>query len=329
MTPLLTAPERRAARRTVSVLAADGMSVFELGCVVEIFGIPRPELDVPWYELAVCAETPGVELRVVGGFGLRAEHGLDVLAGADTVIVPGVPDVRDEVPRALVAALRSAHGRGARMVSICSGAFALAAAGLLDGREATTHWKYAELLQRRFPRVRVDPDVLYVDGGDVLTSAGSAAGLDLLIHLVRSDHGPGVANAVARRLVVPPHRDGGQAQFVRAAVAPVEGDDAVAAAMAWALEHLAGPITVAALAKAAHMSERTFLRRFAERTGTSPIRWVVSQRIAASLPLLESTSAPVEEIAAAVGFDSPATFRHHFTRAMRTSPSAYRRTFAA
>ncbi|GAA3029139.1 helix-turn-helix domain-containing protein [Streptosporangium longisporum] len=323
---LLPPPTRRRARRGVSVLAFDGMSPFELGCVVEVFGIPRPELRVPWYELAVCAESPA-DLRVVGGFTMRVEHGLDVLAEAGTVIVPGVPDVRDEVSPRVVAALRRAHERGARVVSICSGAFALAAAGLLDDREATTHWRYAELLQQRFPRVRVDPDVLYVDGEDVLTSAGSAAGLDLLIHLVRKDHGPGVANEVARRLVIPPHREGGQAQFIQAAVAPVREGAAVTAAMTWALDHLAEPITIAVLAEVARVSQRTFIRHFKRQTGTSPLRWVISQRVAASLTLLESTSAPVEEIASAVGFDSPATFRHHFTRAMRTSPSAYRRAF--
>ncbi|MER7213028.1 helix-turn-helix domain-containing protein [Streptosporangium sp. NPDC000239] len=317
-------PARRA--HTVSAVAFDGMAPFELGCVVEIFGIPRPELDVPWYELTVCAETPA-DLRVVGGFTMRAGHGLDVAAAADTVIVPAVADVRGEVSAELVRALRTAHERGARIVSICSGAFALAAAGLLDGREATTHWRYADLLRERFPLVRVNPDVLYVDGGDVLTSAGSAAGLDLLLHLVRTDHGPGVANSVARRLVVPPHREGGQAQFVQAPVAPAEGDDAVAVAMAWALGHLAEPITVAGMAGAARMSQRTFLRHFARQTGTSPLRWVISQRIAASLEPLESGSASIEEVAAAVGFDSAVTFRHHFARTMRTSPSAYRRAF--
>ncbi len=312
----------------MAVLAFDGMAPFELGCVVEIFGLPRPELGVPWYDLKVCAET-SEPMRAVGGFTVRAAHGLDVLASADTVIVPGVPDVRGRVSDELVLALRLAYERGARMVSICSGAFALAAAGLLDGREATTHWKYAELLQRRFPEVRVNPSVLYVDGGDVLTSAGSAAGLDLLVHLVRRDHGPGVANVVARRLVVAPHREGGQAQFIEAAVRPVEDDDAVSRAMEWALGHLAEPITVADLARVAHLAERTFVRHFRRRTGTSPLRWVISQRVAASLPMLEGTAAPVEEIGAAVGFDSPVTFRHHFTRAMRTSPSAYRRAFGA
>ncbi|MBB4916277.1 helix-turn-helix domain-containing protein [Streptosporangium saharense] len=317
-------PVRRA--RTVAAVAFDGMAPFELGCVVEVFGIPRPELEVPWYDLTVCAETPG-DLRIVGGFTMRAGYGLDAVAWADTVVVPAVADVRGEVSAELVATLRTAHERGARIVSICSGAFALAAAGLLDGREATTHWRYAGLLRERFPLVRVNPDVLYVDGGDVLTSAGSAAGLDLLLHLVRTDHGPAVANSVARRLVIPPHREGGQAQFVQAPVPPVEGDDAVAAAMAWALDRLAEPITVAGMAGAAHMSQRTFLRHFARQTGTSPLRWVISQRIAASLEPLASGSAPVEEVAAAVGFDSAVTFRHHFARTMRTSPSAYRRAF--
>ncbi|MEV8632280.1 helix-turn-helix domain-containing protein [Streptosporangium sp. NPDC051023] len=323
---LIPPPVPRGARHFVSVIAFDGMAPFELGCAVEIFGIARPELDVPWYELTVCAETPA-DLRIVGGFTMRAAHGLGVAAGADTVIVPAVPDVRGAVSPELVAALRAAHARGARIVSICSGAFALAAAGLLDEREATTHWRYAELLQRRFPRVKVNPDVLYVDGGDVLTSAGSAAGLDLLIHLVRKDHGPGVANSVARRLVIPPHREGGQAQFIQAPVTPVEDNDTVATTMAWALDHLAEPITVARMAEAAHMSQRTFIRHFGRQTGISPLRWVISQRVAASLTLLESTTAPIEEIAVAVGFDSPVTFRHHFAKAMRTSPSAYRRAF--
>lgn len=233
-----------------------------------------------------------------------------------------------EVSPALVDALRTAHERGARIVSICSGAFALAAAGLLDGREATTHWRYAELLQRRHPLVDVNPDVLYVDGGDVLTSAGSAAGIDLCLHIVRRDHGAKVANSVARRFVVPPHRDGGQAQFIEAAVGPVEEeDDGVARSMRWAMEHLSTPLTVSLLARAARMSDRSYLRHFTARNGTTPMRWVITQRIAASLPLLEAPAGTVEEIATAVGFESAATFRHHFGRTMRSSPTAYRRSF--
>ncbi|MBA9002208.1 helix-turn-helix domain-containing protein [Thermomonospora cellulosilytica] len=313
------------ARHVVSVLAFDGMSPFELGSVAEIFGLPRPELDVPWYELRVCAQEPGRPLRSLGGLSLTAEYGLDAFAAADTVMVVAVPDVRGDLPPAVLDALRAAHRRGARVVSICSGAFALAAAGLLDGRTATTHWRYADLLRRRYPRVEVDPDVLYVDDGDIATSAGSAAGLDLCLHLVRKDHGAKVAATVARRLVIPPHRDGGQAQFIEAAIAEPPDDDAIARSMSWALEHLAEPIAVADLARQAHMAPRTFIRHFRRHTGTSPLRWVIVQRIMASLPLLESGVLPVEHVGAAVGFPSPATFRHHFTRIMKTTPSAYRR----
>jgi AraC family transcriptional activator FtrA len=311
---------------TVAVYAFDGMMPFEMSSVVEIFGLPRPELGIPWYQFSVCGETRE-PLRVVGGFSIVVEHGMDVLAAADTVIVPGVADVRGEVSPALIGALRTARGRGARIVSICSGAFALAAAGLLDGRTATTHWKYADLLATRYPAVEVDPDVLYVDGDDILTGAGSAAGLDLCLHLVRKDHGSRVANSVARRLVVPPHREGGQAQFIQAAIGEVDGEDGIGRSMAWALDHLAEPITVADLAARAHVSQRTYLRKFSAQTGTSPLRWVLAQRIAASLNLLEETAASVEEVGAAVGFESPVTFRHHFGRAMGTSPSAYRRAF--
>ena len=311
---------------TVSVLTYDGMSLFEIGIVTEIFGLPRPEIDVPWYELTVCAETPGA-VRTVGGATLHSTHGLDTFAAAGTLIVPGVPDVRADPSPALLAALRRAHRRGARIMSICSGAFALAAAGLLDGRRATTHWRYADLLRRRHPAVDVDADVLYLDDGDVLTSAGSAAGLDLCLHVVRRDHGPAIANTVARRLVIPPHRDGGQAQFVEAPVTGDPADDRVARSLDWAVANLADRITVEALARRAHMSARSYLRHFARATGTSPIRWLIAQRVHASLALLETTATPIEQVAAAVGFDTAVTFRHHFAQAMRTSPSAYRRAF--
>ncbi|MFJ5520664.1 helix-turn-helix domain-containing protein [Streptomyces griseoluteus] len=313
----------------VAVLAFDGMAPFELGVVVEVFGLVRPELgDLPWYELRVCAEEPGEDLRAVGGFTLRAEYGLDALAAADTVIVPGVATAGSEVSPALVGALRRAHAQGARLVSICSGAFALAATGLLEGRRATTHWRYAPDLAERHPGIEVDPDVLYVDNGDVLTSAGSAAGIDLCLYLVRADHGAAVANAVARRFVVPPHREGGQAQFIEAAVGKIGSeDDGVTQSMNWAMRHLRTPLSVPALARAARMSERSYSRHFTRRNGVSPMRWVISQRVAASLPLLESGEGTVDEVAAAVGFDSTATYRHHFTRRMRTTPTAYRKTF--
>ncbi|MFD2764462.1 helix-turn-helix domain-containing protein [Micromonospora eburnea] len=314
--------------RTVAVLAYPGMSVFETGIVTEVFGLPRPELGVDWYQLTVCAERPG-PVPVVGGAALHTPYGLEALASAGTVILPGVPDVTVDPSPELVAALRQAYRRGARLMSICSGAFALAGAGLLDGRRATTHWQYADLLARRHPAVTVDPDVLYLDDGAILTSAGSAAGLDLCVHVVRHDFGATVANAVARRLVIPPHRDGGQAQFIEAPVSADPDDDRIATSMAWAVRHLAEPLTVAALARQAHMSSRSYLRHFARATGASPIRWLIDQRVRASLALLETTDAPVAEIAAAVGFDSPVTYRHHFGRAMRTSPSAYRRAFRA
>ncbi|MFJ2031758.1 zinc ribbon domain-containing protein [Streptosporangium sp. NPDC087985] len=210
--------------RSVSVLAYDGMSAFELGIVTEVFGLPRPELDVSWYELTVCAQGPG-PVRVVGGAFLDTPHGLEVFSAAHTVIVPGVSDVTGDPSPEVTAALRLAHQRGARVVSICSGAFALAAAGLLDGRRATTHWRYADLLSRRYPQVRVDANALYIDEHDVITGAGSAAGLDVCTHLVRKDHGAAVANAVARRLVVQPHRDGGQAQYIETPVTAGPDDD--------------------------------------------------------------------------------------------------------
>jgi AraC family transcriptional regulator, transcriptional activator FtrA len=314
------------ATRTVSVLVYDRMSAFETGIVTEVFGLRWPELDAPAYDLKICADRPG-SVRMIGGATLHTPYGLDDLASAQTVIVPSVTDVTADPSAEVVAALRLAHRRGSRMVSICSGAFALAGAGLLDGRRATTHWRYADALRRRHPAVDVDPAPLYVDDGDVLTSAGCAAGLDLCLHLVRLDHGASVANAIARRLVVQPHRDGGQAQYIEAPM-PADADDTrVADSMAWALARLAEPITVRILAGRAHMSPRTYLRHFSQTTGTSPIRWLIVQRVQASLPLLETTDLPIEEVAAAVGFERAVTYRHHFSQAMRTSPSAYRRTF--
>lgn len=326
--PLPSAAGLRITRpHRVAVLAYAGMAPFELGCVVEVFGLPRPELDINGYEVIVCAETAD-PLPVVGGFSITAAHGLDELTAADTVVIPGA-NVHSETSAALIEALRLAASRGARMVSICSGAFTLGAAGLLDGRRAATHWRYADLLQKRHPAVAVTADVLYIDEGSVVTSAGSAAGLDMLLHLVRTDHGAQVANTYARRLVLPPHRDGGQAQFIELPVRDVVDDDGVARSMAWALDHLTEPVTVAGLAAQARMSQRSYLRHFAKQTGSSPIRWLIERRVAASLPLLETSTAPVERVATAVGFDSAVTFRHHFARCMHTSPSAYRRAFRA
>ncbi len=319
---------RRRSGPRVTVLLYEGMSAFELGIVTEVFGLPRPELEVDWYDLTICAETTD-PVSLVGRATIQTPYGLDVLAVGRTVIVPGVSDVHAETSPNLVAALRRAHRRGARIVSICSGAFALAGAGLLDGRRAATHWRYADVLAERFPKVTVDADVLYVDDDQVLTSAGSAAGLDLCLHLVRKDFGPSVANAVARRLVTAPHRSGGQAQFIEAPVAEVADDDRIERSMAWAMSNLDKAITVENLAGRAHMSTRTYLRHFKLASGTSPIRWLIAQRVQASLPLLETTSASIDAIAAATGFDTATTYRHHFGRALRTSPTAYRRAFRA
>jgi AraC family transcriptional activator FtrA len=311
----------------VAALAFEGLAPFELGVAAEIFALERPELEVPWwYSFALCAERQG-PFKVVGGFDLVAPHGLDTLVAADTVIVLGCADVLGDPSPELVAALRAAHGNGARLVSICSGAFTLAATGLLDGREATTHWRYTGLLQRRFPNVRVNAGVLYVDCGDVLTSAGTAAGIDLCLHIVRHDHGAQIANRVARRMVVAGHREGGQAQFIEAPVPERIVDDPIAGAMRWALEHLAESFTVAELARRAHLSARQFSRRFRAATGMSPGAWLLRQRLEASLVLLERSATSVEAIGRLVGLASAAGFRRHFRTAFGVAPSVYRRTF--
>jgi AraC family transcriptional regulator, transcriptional activator FtrA len=316
---------------SVAILAYDGMSGFESGLAAEIFGITELSekfsagISRPWYSVKLCAETP--EVRMLGGATVRTPYGLADFASADTVIIPSVRDVAAAVSPDLVDAITTAHDRDARLVSICSGAFALAAAGVLDGRRATTHWIYVGLLQQRHPDVEVDPAPLYVDGGDVLTSAGCAAGLDLCLHIVRSDHGARVANDVARRLVISPHRAGGQAQYIETPVPEPAVDGRIASAMAWALENLDEPITLDDLAAQSALSRRSYLRQFAKATGTTPIKWLIEQRIQASLPLLESSSLSIEQIATRVGFESSATFRHHFARQLRTTPREYRSCF--
>ncbi|WP_431684101.1 helix-turn-helix domain-containing protein [Kitasatospora sp. KL5] len=308
--------------------------LYELGMACAVFGIPQPDLAERWYELRLCAETPdeATPPRAPGGFGfsLRAEYGWDALAGADTVIVASVPDAcvtgEREVPAALVAELRRAAEAGARMVSLCTGAFALAAAGLLDGRRATAHWSHTTDLARRHPAVTVDDSVLYVDDGDVLTSAGVAAGLDLCLHIVRRDLGAHVANRLARRLVVPAHRPGGQAQFVDLSV-PATDDDSLAPVLAWATENLEHPITVDELARRARMSPRTFFRRLQAATGTTPLQWLLNQRLARAQSLLEATDLPVEQVGERSGLGSATNLRRHFTARVGVSPTDYRRAF--
>ncbi|WP_128977312.1 GlxA family transcriptional regulator [Streptomyces roseicoloratus] len=293
--------------------------LYELSTVSMVFGAPHADLADPWYELRVCGPAP---------FGT---HGLAGLAGADTVIVPSVPDAvaegRRELPAGLGAALREAYAAGARMVSMCTGAFALAAAGVLDGHRAVVHRNYAPALAARHPRVTVDASVLYTDEGRVLTSAGAAAGLDLCLHLVRKDLGAGVAAALARRMVGPAHRPGDRPQFVEAPLPP-SGEDGLGAALQWAVEHLHEPLTVEELARRAHMSPRTFHRRVREAHGTTPLQWLLGERVARARTLLESTDLPVERVAGESGLGSAANLRRHFTRALGVSPGGYRRAFA-
>lgn len=305
--------------------------IYELGIACAVFGVPHADLADPWYDLRLCGMRPAVGERRAG-FTLNAEYGLEELVRVDTVIVPTVPEAcvhgDREIPPELVTALRRAHTAGARMVSLCNGAFALAAAGLLDGRPATAHWEHTSALAERFPKVKVDDSVLYVDDGDVLTSAGLSGGLDLCLHLVRRDLGAHVANQLARRMVVPAHRPGGQAQFVEHAV-PVTDHDAIAPVLHWATEHLHHPLTVGELAERAGMSIRTFHRRLQAATGTTPMRWLLGQRLARAQALLEATDLPIEKISERSGLGSANNLRYHFTQHVGVSPVHYRRAFPA
>ncbi|MFF4104731.1 helix-turn-helix domain-containing protein [Streptomyces sp. NPDC001903] len=307
----------------VALAVTPGVPHFELAAACDVFGVDRSDLADPWYEFALCGP-PSVP--VGGRFRLEPDAGLDRLVHADTVIVPAVADLDADPPAELVDAVRAAHEAGARVASLCTGAFVLAAAGLLDGRRATTHWLHAAALAAKYPRVEVDPDVLYVDHGSVLTSAGKAAAMDLCLHLVRLDHGSAVANQVARRLVVPPHRAGGQAQFVTTPV-PEPRDHPLDALLAWTMERLDQPLTVEDLARRANMSSRHLARVFTDVTGTTPLRWLLTQRIHRAQELLETTDETVGTIATATGMGTDATLRRHFNRTVGVPPDAYRRTF--
>jgi transcriptional regulator GlxA family with amidase domain len=307
---------------TVALAATDGMLHFELSLAYEVFAAAPAGVTVPWYDLTVC----GPAAVRVGRFRLEPDAGLDRLRHADTVIVPGWADIDEDPPAPLVDAVREAHEAGARVASLCTGAFVLAAAGLLDGRRATTHWAHTEALADRPPRGAVGP--AGVDGANrrVLTSAGKAAALDLCLHLVRLDLGSSVANAVARRLVVPPHRAGGQAQFVTAPV-PDQDDHPLAALLPWAIERLDQPLTVEDLARRAGMSSRHLGRHFKSVTGTTPLQWLLTQRIRHAQELLEKTDDSVDSIATATGMGTSTTLRRHFNRTIGVPPDAYRRTF--
>ncbi|MFE9388025.1 helix-turn-helix domain-containing protein [Streptomyces sp. NPDC006784] len=307
---------------TVGLAVTDGMLHFELSVAYEVFGTDLPAAAGSWYRLGVHGRGP---VRF-GGFRLEPDRGLDRLPEADTVIVPGWADVDVEPPADLVDAVRAAHEAGARVASLCTGAFVLAAAGLLDGRRATTHWAHTEALAARHPRVEVDPDVLYVDNGTVLTSAGKAAAMDLCLHLVRLDHGSALANTVARRLVVPPHRAGGQAQFVTAPV-PEQDTHPLSELLPWVTERLDQPLTVEDLARRANLSTRQLGRHFRTATGTTPLQWLLTQRIRRAQELLETSADSIDAVAAATGMGTATTLRRHFNRAVGVPPDTYRRTF--
>ncbi|MEU0967022.1 helix-turn-helix domain-containing protein [Streptomyces sp. NPDC005917] len=313
---LTTRPHR------VVVLALDGVYPFELGIPNRVFpGVPGA------YEVLTCAATDDRTVATSSDFTVTLGHGPEALESADTVVVPpyDMTRISDELPGPVAAALARIRP-GARIVSICTGAFTLAAAGLLDGRPATTHWALADRFRRMFPQVALDPDVLFIDDGDVLTSAGAASGVDVCLHIVRSDHGSAVANSVARLCVVPPWRDGGQAQYIEQPV-PDEGESGTAATRAWALENLERPLALRELAEHARMSRRTFARRFQDETGVSPGRWLIQQRVHRARHLLETSDLAIDRIAAQVGFATGTSLRQHLHAAIGVSPQAYRNTF--
>ncbi|GGV12686.1 hypothetical protein GCM10010495_27820 [Kitasatospora herbaricolor] len=331
--PLTSSPPRklsgRRRRETVAVLIFGGAPIFESSIPLSVFGVDRQDAGVPRYRLLVCAGEEG-PLATTGGLTLTAPYGLEALARAGTIVVPAWRSISQPPPVEAIAALRKAHHEGARIIGLCTGAFVLAAAGLLDGRPATTHWMYAPTLAKRYPRVHVDPRELFVDDGDVLTSAGTAAGIDLCLHVVRSDHGAEAANALARRLVVPSRRSGGgQAQYIDQSLPEEIGNDPLAEVVTWALENLNQQFDVEVLAARAYMSRRTFDRRFRTLTGSAPLQWLITQRVLQAQRLLETSELSVDDVARRCGFRSPVALRGHFRRQLGVSPAAYRTSYRA
>ncbi len=330
MTPR-TAHARRTARPNtqglaIAVVAFDGISPFHLSVPSLVFGENRLDLGIPDFKVSVCAAEEG-PLRTSAGFEIFTSNRLDALRGADIVIMPSWHGDGTPAPPALLEVLRSAHRGGARIVGLCLGAFVLAEAGLLDGKTATTHWNWAKALAERFPQVRVDRDVLYVDEGDVLTSAGVAAGLDCCLHLLRQLCGAEAASRVARRLVIAPHRQGGQAQFIEQPLPASHADDRLGKVLSWAAHHLDQPHSIDSLAQRASMSRRSFTRHFRQATGTTVLQWLLNQRLAQAQRMLETGSRPIEFIAQEAGFGSALSLRQHFRAAFNTSPSQYRKQF--
>ena len=315
---------RRDGTHRVAGLCLDGLVAFDLTVATQVFTAASDRGGTPLYEVSTCSQS-GAEVATTTGFGLRPQHGLEALERADTVVVPGYFAVLDPPPEAVVEALRDAAGRGARVLSVCTGAFALAYAGLLDGRRATTHWAHAEQLAELFPQVAVDAAALYVDEGEVMTSAGLSAGIDLSLHVVRKDFGAAAGERVARRMVAAPHREGGQAQFIKRP--PLGEPGSLKGTRQWATERLEKPLDVAAMARHASVSPRTFARRFREETGTTPLRWLLAQRVLEARRLLEESDLSVEDVAWCAGFGTAASLREHFRRATATTPTGYRRSF--
>jgi transcriptional regulator GlxA family with amidase domain len=322
----------RRRQEVVAVLLFSGGPIFESSIPLSVFGIDRQDAGVPRYRLLVAAGEDG-PLRTTGGLELTAPYGLEALSRAGTVVVPAWRSISQPPPVEALDALRRAHEEGARIIGLCTGAFVLAAAGLLDGRPATTHWMYAPTLAKRYPSVHVDPRELFVDDGDVLTSAGTAAGIDLCLHVVRTDHGTEAANALARRLVVPPRRgsdwSGGQQRHLDRSLPEEIGGDPLAEVVAWALEHLHEQFDVETLAARAYMSRRTFDRRFRTLTGSAPLQWLITQRVLQAQRLLETSDYSVDEVAGRCGFRSPVALRGHFRRQLGSSPASYRAAYRA
>jgi AraC family transcriptional regulator, transcriptional activator FtrA len=311
---------------TVVTLIYDSVNPLELGIATEVFAVERPELGVPWYRFLLCAAKPG-PIRASTGILITAPYGLADAAEADILILPALRPAMKPTPPALLEVLRQAYHRGARILSFCTGTFLLAEAGLLDGRRVTTHWRWAAELAARYPKVQVEPDGLFIDGGQILTSAGTAAAIDLSLHIVRQDYGATIATAIARRMVVPPQRSGGQAQYIETPLALAEEADPFGTTVTWMTAHLHDDLTVEQMAARAIMSPRTFARRFRTTFGASPYRWLLQQRIAQAQRFLETTDDPIERIARCCGFHSAATLRLHFRRFLRVSPQDYRTSF--
>lgn len=310
------------ALRSVAVVLQDPVAVFEFGVLTEVFGIDRTDDGVPPFDFRVCTESPEVPLRADGGTSIVAPFGLEAAEGADLVAIPA-SDAAYAPSEAVKQVVRDAVERGAHVLSVCSGAFTLGAAGVLDGRECTTHWRHSEELAAAYPLAKVNPDVLYAHDGTIITSAGTAAGMDACLHLVRTEHGGAVANRIARRMVISPHRDGGQRQFIDRPI-PVTECESIGPVLQWLLEHLDEPHTVAALARRASMSSRTFARKFVSETGTTPHQWVTDQRVLRARELLEETDLSIDHIAGDVGFGSAALLRHHFAQCTGLTPTVFR-----